>query len=87
MGQEDVLEKVQFENRRLYFVGDYNMNLLICYSHSLTTDFNDSMYSAGLFVCFFLVTRLTKVTKIHPQLLITYSLTKVLIMIDLYMGY
>ena len=41
----DVLEKVQQENKLLYLVGDYNINLLNVDSHSLTVDFNDTIYS------------------------------------------
>ena len=32
----DVLEKVQQENKLLYLVGDYNINLLNVDSHSVT---------------------------------------------------
>ena len=43
-----MLENVQLENKLLYLIGDYNINLLNVDSHSLTADFNDTMYSSGL---------------------------------------
>ena len=55
-----MLEKIQLENKLLYLVGDYNINLLNVDSHSLTTDFNDTMYSSGLVP---LITRPTRVTE------------------------
>ena len=57
---KDVLEKVQLENKLLYLMGDYNINLLNVDSHSLTVDFNDTMYSSGLVP---LITRPTRVTE------------------------
>ena len=57
---KDVLEKIQLENKLLYLVGDYNINLLNVDSHSLTADFNDTMYSSGLVP---LITRPTRVTE------------------------
>ena len=41
-------------------MGDYNINLLNVDSHSLTADFNDTMYSSGLVP---LITRPTRVTE------------------------
>ena len=55
-----VLEKVQLENKLLYLVGDYTINLLTVDSHSLTAEFNDTMYSSGLVP---LITRPTRVTE------------------------
>ena len=54
------LKKVQQENKLLYFIGDYNIKLLNVDSHSLTADFNDTIYSYGLVP---LITRPTKVTE------------------------
>ena len=55
----DMLEKIQQENKLLYLVGDYNINLLNVDSHSLTADLNDTIYSYGIVP---LITRPTKVT-------------------------
>ena len=57
---KDVLEKVQLENKLLYLMADYKINLLNVDSHSLTVDFNDTMYSSGLVP---LITRPTRVTE------------------------
>ena len=57
---KDVLEKVQLENKLLYLVSDYNINLLTVDSHSLTADFNDPMYSSGLVPLITCPTRVTE---------------------------
>ena len=62
----DVLEKVQQENKLLYLVGDYNINLLNVDSHSSTADFNDTIYSYGLVP---LITRPTRVTETSATLI------------------
>ena len=62
----DVLEKVQQENKLLYLVGDYNINLLNVDSHSLTADFNDTIYSYSLVP---LITRPTRVTETSATLI------------------
>ena len=57
---KDVLEKLQLENKLLYLMGDYNINRLNVDPHSLTADFNDTMYSSGLIP---LITHPTRVTE------------------------
>ena len=47
-------------------MGDYNINLLTVDSHSLTADFNDTIYSYGLVP---LITRPTRVTETSATLI------------------
>ena len=63
---KEILENVQSENKVLYLVGDYNINLLNVDSHSLTADFNDTIYSYGLVP---LITRPTRVTETSATLI------------------
>ena len=42
---DNVVDK--HENKVSYLVGDYNINLINIESHSLTSEFNDVMYSGG----------------------------------------
>ena len=63
---KEVLEYVQTENKVLYLVGDYNINLLNVDSHNLTADFNDTIYSYGLIP---LITRPTRVTETSATLI------------------
>ena len=63
---KEILENVQSENEVLYLVGDYNINLLNVDSHSLTADFNDTIYSYGLVP---LITRPTRVIKTSSTLI------------------
>ena len=62
----DVLERVQQENKLLYLVGEYKINLLNVDSHSLTADFNDTIYSYGLVP---LITRPIRVTETSATLI------------------
>ena len=63
---KEILENLQSENKVLYLVGDYNINLLNVDSHSLTADFNDTIYSYGLVP---LITRPTRVTETSATLI------------------
>ena len=63
---KEILENVQSENKVLYLVGDYNINHLNVDSHSLTVDFNDTIYSYGLVP---LITRPTRVTETSATLI------------------
>ena len=63
---KEILENVQSENKVLHLVGDYNINLLNVDSHSLTADFNDTIYSYGLVP---LITRPTRVTETSATLI------------------
>ena len=60
------MEKIKKENKICYLVGDYNMNLINVDSHSLTSEFNDIMYSGGFIP---LITRPTRVTHTSATLI------------------
>ena len=47
--KKEIMENIKNENKICYLVGDYNINLINVDSHSLTSEFNDIMYSGGLF--------------------------------------
>ena len=63
---KEILEKVHQENKFLYLIGDFNINLLNVDSHNLTADFNDVIYSYGLIP---LITRPTRVTETTATLI------------------
>ena len=55
----EVTSKLKVENKLIYVVGDFNINLLNADSHQLTSDFLDVMYSTSFFP---LINRPTRVT-------------------------
>ena len=57
---KEILENLQSENKVLYLVGDYNITLLNVDSHSLTADFNDTIYRYGLVTSITWPTRVTE---------------------------
>ena len=65
---KDTLDKIKNENKICYLVGDYKINLINIESHicSLTSEFNDAMYS-GSFIA--LITRPTRVTHTSANLI------------------
>ena len=63
---KEFLENVQSEIKGLNLVGDYNINLLNVDYHSLTADFNDTIYSNDLVP---LITRPTRVTETSATLI------------------
>ena len=63
---KDIMEKIKNENKICYLVGDYNINLINVDSHSLTSEFNDIMYSVGFIP---LITRPTRVTHTSATLI------------------
>ena len=63
---KDTLDKIKNENKICYLVGDYNINLINIESHSLTSEFNDVMYSGGFIP---LITRPTRVTQTSATLI------------------
>ena len=63
---KEFLENVQSEIKGLYLVGDYNINLLNVDYHSLTADFNDTIYNNDLVP---LITRPTRVTETSATLI------------------
>ena len=42
---QPLLDKISFENKKVLFMGDFNINLLNYDSHTDTTDVIDTMYS------------------------------------------
>ena len=63
---KDTLGKIKNENKICYLVGVYNINLIKIESHSLTSEFNDAMYSGGFIP---LITRPTRVTQTSASLI------------------
>ena len=63
---KDICEKIRYENKPCYLMGDYNINLLNVESHSPTADFNDTMFSYGFIP---LITRPTRVTQSSATLI------------------
>ena len=57
---------MQSANKVLYLIGDYDNNLLHVDSHSITAQFNDTIYSYGLVA---LITRLIRVTETSATLI------------------
>ena len=60
------MEKIKNENKICYLVGDYNINLINVDSHTLTSEFNDIMYSGGFIP---LITRPTRVNHTSATLI------------------
>lgn len=54
-----ILEKLKRENKLLYLLGDFNINLLNANSHQPTSNFLDTIYSVSLFP---LINRPTRIT-------------------------
>ena len=44
----DILQKITKENKFIYIMGDYNLDLLKCSEHEYTQEFLDIMYSNNL---------------------------------------
>ena len=55
---DDIISKVASENKELFLMGDFNINLLNHDRHTQTSEFLDSMYSQSLFP---LITKPTRV--------------------------
>ena len=55
-----ILDKLSKENKLVYLLGDYNLNLLNAESHSLTSEFIEMMYSHHFFP---LISRPTRITQ------------------------
>ena len=55
----DILHKIRSENKLCYLIGDFNLNLLNCESHSPTAEFVEMMYS---YMFFPLINKPTRVT-------------------------
>ena len=63
---KDICEKIRYENKPCFLMGDYNINLLNVESHSPTAEFNDTMFSYGFIP---LITRPTRVTQSSATLI------------------
>ena len=57
----ETLSKIKLENKLVYLMGDFNVNLLNSDNHSLTSEFLDLMYS------FSLLPLINKPTRIHKN--------------------
>ena len=56
---EEILSKINTENKITYFLGDFNINILNIDKHNETHDFTDIMFSASLLPT---ITKPTRVT-------------------------
>ena len=59
----ELLNGVRNENKTLYLMGDFNINILAAEDHLPTSEFLESMYSYGLFPLISKPTRMTQTTE------------------------
>ena len=63
---DSLINKISRENKICYIMGDFNLNLLNCQNHKLTSEFLDTMYS-NMFSP--LITRPTRITSYNATLI------------------
>ena len=61
-----IINKANRENKMLYLMGDYNINLLNSETHGPTSDFINDMYSKSMFP---LINKPTRITKYSATLI------------------
>ena len=61
---KDILQKITKENKFIYLMGDYNLDLLKCAEHEYTQEFLDIMYANNL------ISTITKPTRHKTRTLI-----------------